>query len=275
MSKLTQLQEYFAARPPMAIAVSGGVDSMTLAVVAHRSKPGTAVFHAVSPAVPADATARVRHYAGKEGWQLQVIEAGEIDDPQYLANPANRCYYCKTDLYQTVTGKTALTVASGTNLDDLGDYRPGLIAAKEHQVCHPYVEVGIDKDGLRQIAGELQLNDLKALPAAPCLSSRVTTGIAIDAALLPVIDEAEKLLWQQLEAAMPLNGIRCRVRPEGLAIQIDSDQAFDAASPAYPPAINAVQSLFKARGFAPRARQVTVEPYQRGSAFLIDALQVP
>ena len=271
---LTRLERYFASRPPMAIAVSGGVDSMTLAVVAHRSQPGTEVYHAISPAVPADGTARVRAYASKEGWRLQVITAGEMDDPQYLANPANRCYHCKTSLYRSVTGRTALQVASGTNTDDLGDYRPGLNAAEEHQVCHPYVELGIGKAALRQIASELQLDDLKALPAAPCLSSRVTTGIAIDASLLPVIDAAEKLLWQRLQAQLPLKALRCRVRPEGLAIELDADQ-FDPASPLYPPAIAAVQSLFRQRGYADKASQVTIEPYQRGSAFLIDTVSLP
>ena len=130
MEKLDSLQQFFADRPAMAIAVSGGVDSMTLAVVAHRAKAGTQVFHAVSPAVPVEATERVKTHAEKEGWHLNIIDAGEIHDPEYVANPANRCYFCKTNLYDTVTGETTLTVASGTNLDDLGDYRPGLIAAE-------------------------------------------------------------------------------------------------------------------------------------------------
>ena len=274
MNLAEQLARYFAERPPMAIAASGGVDSMTLAVVAHRSRAGTEVYHAVSPAVPADATARVNAYAAREGWRLHVIEAGEMQDPEYLANPVNRCYHCKTSLYHAVTGRTALAVASGANLDDLGDYRPGLIAAEEHQVRHPYIELGIGKADLRQIAAALQLHDLKALPAAPCLSSRVTTGIAIDAGLLPVIDEAEKLLWRRLAAALPVKGLRCRVRPEGIAIQIESEAAIDPEDPLYPPVMAAVQALFRQRGFAGRARQVTVEPYQRGSAFLIDAVQV-
>ena len=194
MSNLAAVEQYFRERPPLAIAVSGGVDSMTLAVVAHRAQPGTSIFHALSPAVPALATQRVKQKAAQEGWALTLINAGEMQDPQYLANPANRCYFCKTNLYDAVARTTRLKVASGTNLDDLGDYRPGLIAAEEHQVCHPWVELGIDKQGLRGIAAELGLDDLKDLPAAPCLSSRVTTGIAIDAALLPIIDEAERLV---------------------------------------------------------------------------------
>ena len=204
MQALSRLQQYFRDHPAMAIAVSGGVDSMTLAVVAHRENPATEIFHAVSPAVPLQATARVRQYAERERWNLTVIDAGEMLNEDYLANPVNRCYFCKTSLYDTVLEHTKLPVASGTNLDDLGDYRPGLIAAAEHQVRHPYVEAGIDKETLRRVAGALGLHDLKDLPAAPCLSSRVTTGIPIDAELLPLIDRAEREAWLLLEDRIPI-----------------------------------------------------------------------
>ena len=126
---LARLEDYFRSQPPMAVAVSGGVDSMTLAVVASRVRPETQIFHAISPAVPAAATARVRSYARSEKWRLTVVDAGEMADENYLNNPANRCYFCKTNLYQTVSKQTDLLLASGTNLDDLDDYRPGLIAA--------------------------------------------------------------------------------------------------------------------------------------------------
>ena len=93
---LQKLSDYFRQEAPMAIAVSGGVDSMTLAVVAHRMQPKTHIYHAISPAVPAEATQRVKHYAQQEDWQLTIIDAGEMQDEDYLANPANRCYFCKT-----------------------------------------------------------------------------------------------------------------------------------------------------------------------------------
>ena len=129
------------------VAVSGGVDSMTLAVVTHLAHGSrTRILHAVSPAVPPDATARVHAYAAREGWRLEVLDAGEMGDARYLANPVNRCYFCKTNLYEAMGRRTSGTLLSGTNLDDLGDYRPGLIAAKEHHVRHPYVEASIDKE---------------------------------------------------------------------------------------------------------------------------------
>ncbi|MCH8257119.1 MAG: adenine nucleotide alpha hydrolase, partial [Proteobacteria bacterium] len=224
MSKLTRLETILERAGPVAVAVSGGVDSMTLAFVAHRVNRVSQMFHALSPAVPERATGRVKDYADREGWNLNLIDAGEIRDPQYLANPVNRCYYCKTNLYDTVCERTDLMVISGTNKDDLGDYRPGLVAADEHRVRHPYVEAGIDKSDVRDIARSLGLTDLQDLPAAPCLSSRVMTGIAIDEKLLPVINEAEESLWQSLQLFIPVKGVRCRIRPDAVAIEIDTSE---------------------------------------------------
>ena len=96
MPDMQALQDALSRGGPYAIAVSGGVDSMTLAVVAGRLNRATEMFHALSPAVPRDATERVQHYAAREGWRLSLVTAGEIDDPEYIANPANRCYFCKT-----------------------------------------------------------------------------------------------------------------------------------------------------------------------------------
>src|SRR5882757_897872 len=125
-----------------AIAVSGGVDSMTLAVIAHRTRDAaTTMFHAVSPAVPPEATERVRRYARSEGWDLQVFDAGEFGDTNYLSNPVNRCFHCKTHLYGAIADRTSATLLSGTNIDDLGDFRPGLAAARTFDVRHPLVEV--------------------------------------------------------------------------------------------------------------------------------------
>ena len=274
MSKLDTLSRFLAEKGPFAVAVSGGVDSMTLAVVAHRANPETEIYHAISPAVPSQATERVQHYAQKEGWNLKVLEAGETEDPQYVANPANRCYYCKTHLYDALSRDTELTVASGTNTDDLGDYRPGLIAAEEHNVVHPYVEADISKDKLREIARELELTDLQDLPAAPCLSSRVTTGIAIDADMLPVINEVEQALWQTLQLHLPLKGVRCRIQPEAISVQIDTSGLLDPLDAYNTEARDIVEKIFSAHGFDQYLKAISIEPYKRGSAFLIDTLTV-
>ena len=130
----------------VAIAVSGGVDSITLAHVAHaRSVARAEMFHAVSPAVPDHATDRVREHAAAHGWSLHVVGAGEFEDPDYLKNPVNRCYFCKSNLYARLRASTDATLCSGTNTDDLGDFRPGLRAADEKTVRHPFVEAGLTR----------------------------------------------------------------------------------------------------------------------------------
>ena len=248
-----------------AVAVSGGVDSMTLALLTgRRLGADSAMFHGVSPAVPPEATERVRAFAAREGWRLTVLDAGEFDDPAYRANPANRCYFCKTNLYGALATRTDATLLSGTNLDDLGDWRPGLKAAEEHGVRHPFVEAGIDKAGVRAIAAALGFDDLSRLPAAPCLSSRVETGLRVEADDLASIHAAERYLARQLRPLEP-ETVRCRRRKAGIVIELDA------------PTLNALsESRRAALGdtvagmFAPgdEARPVSFAPYRVGSAFL-------
>ncbi len=245
----------------LAVAASGGVDSMTLAVVAGRTLGrDMAVFHAVSPAVPPEATARVRRWAAREGWRLGVIDAGELDDPDYLANPVNRCFFCKRDLYGTIRRHTEGTIASGTNLDDLGDFRPGLKAAEQHGVRHPFVECGIDKARVRALARSLALDDLAELPAAPCLSSRIETGIPVTAARLGLVLEAEKLVEQTVGPGT----LRCRVLPAGLRIELEP-HLLDRLDPlAREDLQGAIDRLQRRLG---HAGPVELAPYRRGSAF--------
>ena len=137
-SNLDRLQSVIGEIGPLAVAVSGGVDSMTLAVVAHRTLGSRAhMLHAVSPAVPEEATRRVLAYAKQNGWRVDVIDAHEFSDANYLENPHDRCFYCKTNLYSTMADLVDCALASGTNRDDLSDYRPGLKAAAVYGVVSP------------------------------------------------------------------------------------------------------------------------------------------
>jgi uncharacterized protein len=273
-NKLTQLELYLKAKGPVAVAVSGGVDSMTLGVISHRTDPATVLYHAISPAVPEQATRRVKHYAKLENWQLEIINAGEIEDPRYIENPVNRCYYCKTNLYDAIASRTDLPIVSGTNTDDLGDYRPGLNAAAEHQVLHPYVETGVSKQELREIARSLGLDDLHDLPAAPCLSSRVTTGIPINPELLPLVNLAERHVWDQIGNRNKLNAVRCRIRPGEVVLEIDATDSIEDDSKDGRLLIQSISQLFQEAGFHDYAKSVSIEPYRMGSAFLIEAVQV-
>ena len=262
MTELESLHEVLGDLDRAAIAVSGGVDSMTLAIVAGRiSGQSFEMFHALSPAVPGDATARVRRYAEREGWRLHEINAGEFDDPNYRANPVNRCFYCKTNLYDAITSETADTVLSGTNLDDLGDYRPGLDAARSHGVRHPYVEAGIDKATVRAIARHLALDDLAELPAAPCLSSRVETGLHIEGDQLALIDAVEKFTARRLGART----VRCRIRRKEVVVELD-DGGLEALGKMGAGDLRAViAAMLEAEGID---KPLDFQPYRMGSAFL-------
>ena len=248
----------------VAVAVSGGVDSMTLAVVAHRTLgDASTMVHAVSAAVPADATRRVERYARREGWRLERFDAGELHDARYVANPVNRCYFCKTNLYSTIAplAGTGATIVSGTNTDDLGDFRPGLAAASEHAVRHPYVECGVGKSAVRAIAAGLGLDDLAELPAAPCLSSRVETGIPIDPEVLKAIDACERLVRGATGAAT----VRCRVRRDAVVVELDDAALADLDASRRAGLREEVEERMSAAGVS---RTLRFESYRMGSAFL-------
>lgn len=246
----------------IAVAVSGGVDSLTLGVFAHRLLGnGAVMFHAVSPAVPAEATRRTQDLAEHEGWILRIVDAHEFDSADYMRNPVNRCFYCKTSLYGSIRPLTSAQIVSGTNLDDLGEYRPGLIAAKEHGVRHPFVEAQIDKNAVRALARELGLGDVAELPASPCLSSRVETGIGIDPRMLSCIHDAEQLVASSLAPRT----VRCRVRAKGVVIELD-EPSLAALHPERRTALAAkIRERFSQDGFD---RSVDFAPYRIGSAFL-------
>lgn len=252
-----QLLEALDRHDRLIVAVSGGVDSMTLAFVAHRFARGQiSVVHAVSPAVPAEATARVESYAAREGWRFTKVAAGEFNDPSYRANPFDRCYFCKSCLYDRIGALADGTIASGANLDDLDDYRPGLKAAAERRVVHPFIEGGIDKAGVRALARRHGLTDLADLPAQPCLSSRVETGIVIDPAALAFIDRVEQTLQAKIPRATTL---RCRITREGVAVEVADVGSGEAADLA---ALAAALCVEGGRRF------LGVRPYRRGSAFV-------
>jgi uncharacterized protein len=260
--RLAALEALLHGLAPVRLAVSGGVDSMTLALIAGRSLGAAAsMAHAVSPAVPPEATERVLAVGRKEGWVVEIVEAGEFEDEAYLGNPYDRCFHCKTRLYRAIAGKGPGTLLSGTNTDDLGDYRPGLVAARDHGVRHPFVEAGVDKPTVRALCRHLGYPELAALPAAPCLSSRVETGVRIEARLLALVHRVERDLTGAFDPLV----VRCRVRRDAVAVEVDP-ATLEALS-------NGDGGRWEAR-IAALAREhgaperVLFEPYRRGSAFV-------
>jgi uncharacterized protein len=243
-----------------AVAVSGGVDSVTLAAMTAEVCPGAVLMHAVSPAVPREATDRVLRLAAARGWQLDIIDAGEFADPRYRENPVNRCFFCKTHLYASIASRTDRQILSGANLDDLGEYRPGLDAARRHGVRHPYIEAGVDKRGVRALARLMDLSDVAELPSSPCLSSRVETGVRIAADLLGFIHAVER----RIQADFAPSTVRCRVRARAVVIELD-DLAFAGLSDAGRTALHA---LVLSTPHRPAHLPVEVQRYRNGSAFL-------
>ncbi len=181
--------------------------------------------------------------------------SGEFEDGRYRANPVDRCYFCKTNLYDRIRALTDGIIASGANTDDLGDYRPGLKAAAERGIVHPFVEAAISKAEVRALARHHGLDDLAELPAQPCLASRIETGIAISADDLAFVNEVETALAPLLPRQAAL---RCRVTREGIVIEADADHA---ATPMLK--MQAMVLCAEAgRLFA------GVRAYERGSAFI-------
>lgn len=261
---LTRIHTTLAAMDPVIIACSGGIDSTLLAVVAHRRAPGrVTVAHAISLAVPPEATERVRTLAAQEGWALSIVRSGEFADENYLSNPVNRCYFCKSNLYDSLMQIAAAhgsgTVVSGANLDDLGEYRPGLDAAAERGVRHPWIEAQFAKADIRSLARELAL-PFAELPSSPCLASRLYTGTRVTAERLRAVHAAESLVKQRTGLAV----VRCRVRGAMLIVEVaDNDR------PAITPQL--LEELHAAAATAEpgiTAAVLDAEAYRPGRAFV-------
>ena len=260
-ASLAALRRLLRELAPVRIAVSGGVDSMTLAIIAGRVLgDGATMLHAVSPAVPAEATQRVADVAGRERWALCLIDAGEFADEAYLGNPYDRCFHCKTHLYRAMARVGVGTLLSGTNTDDLDDYRPGLRAASDHGVRHPFVEAGIDKNGVRALCRRLGHPAIAELPAAPCLSSRVETGIRIEPSALAFVHRVEREITEALRPRV----VRCRVRRDAVAVELD-EPALGLLNGANQAWRERIAGLARLHGLPDDVR---FEVYRRGSAFV-------
>lgn len=266
--KWPALREIILGIGPSVAAVSGGVDSLLLATLAHDILPGRLVVaHAVSPAVPRSDTGRVREQARLQGWRLVVLSSGEFEDERYLGNPYDRCYFCKSHLYgvlKTLTADLAaefggpVTMLSGANTNDLGEHRPGLTAASENGVRHPFVEAGVSKANIREMARELGLS-FADLPASPCLSSRVYTGTRVTPERLEAVAFAEGFLKSRLGVSV----VRCRIREDGMLVEFERGRTPQAA----PEAVDDLTRQMTRR--FPCVTSVVVDPegYSPGRAF--------
>ncbi len=211
-----QLVDLLAELPDCIVAFSGGVDSAVVAKAAHLALGNRAIaVTGVSASLASGELETARRIAETIGIRHEVVSTDEFSSQGYLDNQPNRCWHCKTELYEQLgklTEKFGSTILlNGANTDDLSDFRPGLLAAKEHQVRSPLAECGFNKVTVREIAKHWNL-EVWDKPATPCLSSRVVYGLEITPKRLAQIDMAEVFLRD-----LGLKNVRVRYHHDDLA----------------------------------------------------------
>ncbi len=256
------LRELVRTFPSALLGYSGGVDSAFLAVVLRQELGRDRVLAAIgrSASYPTAQWETARQVALRFDVPVVEIDTHELEDPDYLANPTNRCFFCKTELWRRLIpeadARGFAVVCDGTNADDLHDHRPGYAAGKRAGIRSPLAEVGMSKTEIRRASRELGLPTWDA-PAAPCLSSRVAYGLSITPRRLAQVEQAEAYL-RELGVTGDL-----RVRHHG-------DRASVEVEPRWIPwvaeRLAAVTERLACLGFA----IVEVDPrgYRRGSLIL-------
>ncbi len=199
MDEVARLHNHLRTLGRVALGYSGGVDSALLAVAATGALPAGRFLAVIgrSASYPEVQYSAALELAERFGVPFRELDTRELEDPKYLENPVNRCYYCKAELWTRVTLLARDlgfdTVIDGTHADDLGDHRPGRAAGVELGVRSPLAELGMTKAGIREAAKRLGIPIWDA-PASPCLSSRVQYGLAITADRLRQVESAEQFL---------------------------------------------------------------------------------
>jgi uncharacterized protein len=262
--KFADLKKLVSGYGSLIVAYSGGVDSTFLAAVAHEVLgSNTLSVTSRSPSVAPEELEAAIALARTRGWRHLVVDTNEIEDPRYLANDGRRCFFCKTELYthlgQVAAAEGVTKVANGANTDDLGDYRPGMEAAKNFEVISPLVEVGMSKQDIRDVSRCLDLPTWDK-PAQPCLSSRIPYGTVVSVGALAMIGKSEKGLR---ELGFSVVRVRHYGQTARVEIPIDDFERFEY-----------VRSEAKRIVLASGYKVMEVDPKGFRSGALNDALRV-
>ena len=221
--RLNTLRRAISDMQSVLVAFSGGIDSTVVLKIAHEQLGEHALaVTAVSPTFPTIELDSAKRVASEIGARHELVHTDQLDIPAFVQNDEARCFHCKTDLYQLLDGlrepRASLWIVDGTNLDDLGDDRPGIRAAREWRVRSPLVEASLSKSDVRALAQALGLSNWNK-PAAACLSSRIPRGIPITIESLRRVEQAEEVLQ-----AEGFRHVRVREHGEVARIEVGAEE---------------------------------------------------
>ncbi len=258
--KERKLEELLQSMAPVIVAFSGGVDSSYLAYKAHQVLGAQALaITAESPSVPSQQRRMAAQIVSQFRISHRIVHSRELENPEYSANPSNRCYYCKDELFTILQSiakeRGSATILDGLNADDLGDFRPGRKAGEERQVRSPLLEAGLNKNEIRELSRRAGLPTAD-LPASACLSSRFPYGVRITEEKLRIVDQGEEALRE-----MGFRLFRVRYHEHMVRLEFGPEDLKKALNPEMAASLAA---RFKDLGF--KYVTLDLEGYRTGSA---------